>query len=67
MNVKENARILKFDVKKLRTTNELSAAQQALLQDIISGAVTISESQLIQKELDYKALKSIFGYLLDES
>ena len=60
--MKENARILEFDVKKLETMSELNAAQLALLQDIASGAVTVPESQPIQKELDFKSLRSIFGH-----
>ena len=60
--MKNSAVILRFDIKELKTMNELAAAHQALLQDIKSGAVTVSESQEIQKELDFQALKLIFGF-----
>lgn len=40
------------NVNKLKTMSELGAAQQALLQDIASGAVTAAEWRPIQKELN---------------
>ncbi len=39
------------DVKKLKTMSELSAAQQALLDDIASRELTVAEGRPIQKEL----------------
>ena len=40
------------DIKDLKTMNELSAAQRALLQDIASGKVTDREGRPIQKSLN---------------
>ena len=40
------------DIKDLKTMNELSAAQRALLQDIASGEVTDREGRPIQNELN---------------
>ena len=39
------------DVKKLKTMSDLSAAQQALLDDIASRELTVAEGRPIQKEL----------------
>ena len=50
--MKENARILQFTVKELKTMNELAAAQLALLRDLHSGTVTKAEWRVIQKDLN---------------
>ena len=50
--MKKNAKILKFNVNKLKTMKELQGAQIALLQDITSGAVTVAESRPIYKGLN---------------
>ena len=40
------------DMKNLKTMNELSAAQRALLQDIASGKVTDRKGRPIQNKLN---------------
>ena len=40
------------DIRDLKTMNELSAAQRALLQDTASGEVTDREGRPIQKALN---------------
>ena len=50
--MKSNARILKFDVRELKTMAELRDAQLALLQDLNSGAVTDREWRPIQTEIN---------------
>jgi hypothetical protein len=50
--LKENARILQFNVKELKTMNDLAAAQLALLQDLNSEAVTEAEWRVVQKDLN---------------
>jgi len=61
--MKKNAKILKFNVKKLKTIEELQGAQIALLHDITSGAATVAESQSIYKELNALVKQAVVPFV----
>ena len=50
--MKLNAKILKFKGKKLETVEEDRAALIAILEDIESGDVTVSEATPIRDEIE---------------
>ena len=50
--MKLNAKILKFKGKKLKTVEEVRAALIAILEDIESGDVTVSEATPIRDEIE---------------
>jgi len=49
--MKETARILRFKGKDLRTAAEITAAEEALMADLMAGEITATESRRIQMEL----------------
>ena len=49
--MKLTAKILKFEDKKLETVEEVRAALIAILEDIESGDVTVSEATPIRDEI----------------
>lgn len=52
--MKPTARILRLKGKELRTSAEITAAEEALMADLIAGEITPAESRRIQRELTEK-------------
>ena len=52
--MKNQARILKYKGKELKTTSDIKGAVSTLMADIISGDITPKEARTIQKEINEK-------------
>jgi hypothetical protein len=50
--MKGTARIVKFKGKEMKSAADLKAALEALMADLVSGAVKPGEAKKIQKEID---------------
>jgi hypothetical protein len=50
--MKNDARILKFHGKDLRTASDLTAAMEALMSDVVTGRITPAEAKKLQKEIN---------------
>jgi hypothetical protein len=60
--MKETARILAFKGLDLRSHRDIAAAEEALMNDLISGDITPVESRKIQKDLNAR-IRGIAGAL----
>jgi hypothetical protein len=60
--MKETARILAFKGLDSRSLRDISAAEEALMNDLISGDITLVESRKIQKDLKER-IREIAGAL----
>ena len=49
-HMKQNAAILKFDGKEIKTLDDHMEVLSALLRDMTLGAISMAESKLIQKQ-----------------
>jgi hypothetical protein len=50
-SVKENAEIIKFAGKELKTASDITAVQEALFADLMAGRITPAEAKKIQREV----------------
>jgi hypothetical protein len=57
--MKDTAEILKFKGKELKTAADINAVSEALMCDLLSGAVTPREARKIQKEINERL--KLFG------